>query len=183
MSFSREVAGDEGRCCSGEEIFELCEGSLEPARESAVRSHLRRCPECRGTYSREMSLSAALSGPGGREEPQSHGGSRGVIASSVAMAIPTRSAVSRAVWGVGAAVLLAMALGSLSVYSVQPITLVTDFMAACWGLTSGMSDAAGILLAVSGSTILVALVVGALVDALIAVTLLVVARWWRPRGA
>jgi putative effector of murein hydrolase LrgA (UPF0299 family) len=56
-------------------------------------------------------------------------------------------------------------------------------MAACWGLASGASEAAGILLAVSGSTILVALVVGALVDALIAATLLAVARWWRPRGA
>jgi hypothetical protein len=99
------------------------------------------------------------------------------------MAIPTRSAVHRAVWGVGAAVLLVLALLSLSVYSVWPVTLVADFMAASWGLTFGASEAAGILVAVSGSTILVALIVGALVDTLIAATLLAVARWWRPRGA
>lgn len=168
------------RCCSSEEIFELCEGSLDRDRERTVRSHLRECPECRGLHAREMSLSLALTGNGGRAEA---GSPRGDTASSVAMAIPTRSAVHRAVWGVGAAGLLVLALLSLSMYSVWPVTLVTEFMATSWGLTSGASDAAGILIAVSGSTILVALIVGALVDTLIAATLLAVVRWWRPRGA
>lgn len=170
----------EVRCCSSEEIFELCEGSLDRARERAVRSHLRECPECRRLHAREMSLSSALTGSGGRADGGSTGGD---TASSVAMAIPTRSAIHRAVWGVGAAGLLTLVMLSLSVYSVWPVTLVTEFMAASWGLTSGASDAAGILIAVSGSTILVALIVGALVDTLIAATLLAVARWWRPRGA
>lgn len=168
------------RCCSSEEIFELCEGSLDRARERAVRSHLLGCPECQSLHAREMSLSLALTGNGRRVESGSAGGH---TASSVAMAIPTRSAIHRVVWGVGAAGLLTLALLSLSVYSVWPVTLVTDFMAASWGVTSGASDAAGILIAVSGSTILVALIVGALVDTLIAATLLAVARWWRPRGA
>lgn len=169
----------EARCCSAEEIFELCEGLLEPGHERAVRSHLRRCAVCRRLHEREMSLSAALSGPGGRDS----GGSRGGIACKVAMALPTRSAAARIVWGAGAAALLAAALISLALHSVQPISFVTDFMATLWGLTSGVSDAAGILLVVAGPTILVALVVGAFVDALIAATLLAVARWWRPRGA
>lgn len=168
------------RCCSSEEIFELCEGSLDRAREREVSYHLRECTDCRRLHAREMSLSSALTGSGGRSE----GGHAGDdTASSVTMAIPTRSAIHRAVWGVGAAGLLALTMVSLSVYSVWPVTLAADFMAASWGLTSGASDAAGILVAVSGTTILVALIVGALVDALIAATLLAVARWWRPRGA
>jgi hypothetical protein len=174
------LPGADVRCCSFEEIFELCEGSLERARERAVLTHLRECPECQSLHAREMSLSLALTGNGGRAEA---GSARGDTASSVAMAIPTRSAVHRAVWGVGAAGLLVLALLSLSTYSVWPVTLVTEFMATSWSLTSGASDAAGILIAVSGSTILVALIVGALVDTLIAATLLAVARWWRPRGA
>jgi hypothetical protein len=188
LSFPVELEGGEARCCEAEEIFELCEGSLEPEREREVVSHLRVCPECRGTYRRETSLSAALSGSGrGREEGA--GGATGAnrrrtgTASSVAMAIPTRSAAVRAVWGAGALALLAAALVSISLRSVQPVAFSTDLMAACWGLISGLSDAAAIVLAVSGWTILVALIVGVLADVLIAATLLAVARWWRPRGA
>ena len=174
----REREANDGRCCNEEEIFELCEGSLEPGRERAVRSHLRCCPGCRSLYEREASLSAALSGAGERT-----GSPRGGAARSVAMALPTRSTATRILWGAGAAALLTAALASLAVHSVQPVSYVTHFMGALWGLTSGVSDVAGILLAVSGPTILVALIVGTLVDALIAATLLAVARWWRPRGA
>lgn len=169
----------EARCCSAEEIFEFCEGSLEPGREREIRSHLRRCAACRGLHEREMSLSAALSGAGDGDS----GDSRVRAARKVALALPTRSAAARLVWGAGAAALLAAALLSLALHAVQPISFVTDFMATCWGLTSGVSDAAGILLIVAGPTLFVALIVGAFVDALIAATLLAVARWWRPRGA
>lgn len=168
----------EARCCSAEEIFELCEGSLEPGRERAVREHLRRCSACGKLHEQEMSLSAALSGPGERKDV----GAARSAARKVALALPTRSAAARAVWGAGAAALLVAALFSLALHSVQPISFITDFMATLWGLTSGVSDAAGILLVVAGPTILVALIVGAFVDVLIAATLLAVARWWRPRG-
>ncbi|WP_047864582.1 anti-sigma factor [Rubrobacter aplysinae] len=189
-------SGSEGsgsRCRNAEEIFDLCEGSLEPAHEREVISHLRVCAGCREAYRRENSLTAALSGSGkdgekgsgraGSASGRRPGERRPGTASSVAMAIPTRSAATRAVWGVGAAALLAAALFSLSLRSVGPITFLNDLMAACWGLTSGLSDATGIIFAVSGGTVLVALIVGTLADALIAVTLLAVARWWRPRGA
>lgn len=179
MSPLAEEEREDNRCCSAGEIFEFCEGSLEPGCERAVRSHLRTCAVCRRLQERETSLSAALSGPG----EDVSGGSRSGAARRVAMALPTRSATGRVVWGAGAVALLAAALISLSLHSVQPISFVTDFMATCWGLTSGVSDAAGILLAVSGPTILVALIVGVLMDALIAATLLAVARWWLPRGA
>lgn len=176
----------EDRCCSAEELFEFCEGSLPPDHERAVRSHLRRCEGCHSRYERESSLSLALCSSAGRVRRDVADVSRVTSAGtarSVAMALPTRSAVARLVWGGGAAALLAAALVSLAVYAVRPVSFATDFMAACWGLTSGVADVAGILLAVSGSTILVALLVGAFVDALIAATLLAVARWWRPRGA
>lgn len=168
-------------CCDAEEIFELCEGSLEPARARAVRSHLGECPGCRGLYERETSLSAVLSGArSGKDESP---GGRGGVARGVVLALPTRSTAAKMLWGAGGAALLSAALFSLALHSVQPVSFATHFMAAIWGLTSGVSDAAGILLAVSGSTILVALIVGVLADALIAATLLAVARWWRPRGA
>lgn len=170
----------EAPCCSAEEIFEFCEGGLQSPHEHAVRAHLRHCAACRRLYERELSLSAALCFPG---EEDSGSGRRGGAASKVALALPTRSAAARAVWGSGAAALLALALSSLALHSVQPISFGTDFMATLWGFTSGVSDAAGILLVVAGPTILVALVVGAFVDVLIAATLLAVARWWRPRGA
>lgn len=185
-----ELEVDEARCREAEEIFELCEGSLESGRERALLAHLRGCPECRRIYRQESSLSAVLSNSGKKESKKeavagTYGAERrrGSISSAVAMSIPTRSASARAVWGLGAAALLVAALFSLSLHSVRPITFINDLMAACWGLTSGLSDAAAIILAVSGWTILVTLLVGVFADALIAVTLLAVARWWRPRGA
>lgn len=177
-------AGSEARCCGSEEIFEFCEGTLEPARAREMRDHLRSCSRCRSLYEQEISLSAALSCAESREEERRGEFARARAGASqrVAMALPTRSVAAKVMWGGGAAALLTMALISLSLHSVQPFTFITHFMGVCWGLTSGISDAAGILLTVSGSTILIALAVGALVDALIAATLLIAARWRWQRG-
>lgn len=178
-------ATHDGGCCSAEEIFEYVDGSLESGREREVRDHLRRCGRCDVLRERERSLSAALRAPGLREmgwleEP---GDARGGVSQRVAMALPTRSPYARAMWGGGAAVILVAALISLSSHSAAPLSVVARVMSICWGLTSGLSDAVGVLLAVSGSTILAALVVGALMDVLIAATVIAAARWWRPRGA
>lgn len=171
-----------GGCCTAEEVFEYVDGSLEPGREREVRAHLRRCGRCEELRERERSLSAALRSPGLREmgwlEERGGGASH-----RVAMALPTRSPYAKAMWGGGAALILVAALVSLSLHSVQPFSSLTRFMSLCWGLTSGLSDAAGVILAVSGWTILAALAIGALVDVLIAATVIAAARWWRLRGA
>lgn len=173
-------------CCEQEEIFEFCEGTLQPVHARRVRDHLKQCANCRSLYEQEASLSAALSHPeadrGETSNPKRTSHARPMVSHRVAMALPTRSVIAKVVWGGGAAALLVMALISLSLHSVQPFTFITHFMGICWGLASGISDAADILMAVSGQTILVALVVGALVDALIVATLLVAARWRWPRG-
>lgn len=190
MSGSKEGFSSSARaeskaaCCEPEDIFEFCEGMLDPARARDTRDHLRSCSRCRSLYEQEMSLSAALTSPEAREEerPRRFAHAQAGASRRVAMALPTRSVAAKAMWGGGAAALLGMALISLSLHSVQPFAFITHFMGVCWGLTSGISDAAGIILTVSGSTILVALIVGALVDALIAATLLAVARWRWPRG-
>ena len=173
------------RCCGPEEIFEFCEGTLSLARGREVRDHLKRCSRCRSLYEQEMSLSEALSSPEAREGewPGESGGAQAGVSHRVAMALPTRSVAAKAMWGGGAAMLLGMALISLSLHSVQPYTFITHFMGVCWGLISGISDAAGIVLTVSGSTILIALLVGAFVDVLIAATLVAAARWRWLRGA
>lgn len=175
----------EPSCCGQEEIFEFCEGTLEFARARELRDHLKRCPRCKSVYEQEISLSAALTSPEAREGEWAGetGAARSKVSHRVAMALPTRSAAAKAMWGGGAAALLGMALISLSLHSVQPFTFLTHFMGVCWGLTAGIADAAGVLLTVSGPTILIALVVGSCVDVLIAATLAAVARWRWPRGA
>lgn len=174
----------ESDCCGPEEIFEFCEGMLEPARAREMRDHLRNCSRCRSFYEQEMSLSAALSSPEVREGewPGESGGAQAGVSHRVAMALPTRSVAAKIMWGAGAAALLVMALISLALHAVQPFTFVTHFMGVCWGFISGVSDAAGIILTVSGSTILIALLVGAFMDVLIAATLVVAARWRWLRG-
>lgn len=183
FSKSGELAVEPG-CCGPEEIFEFCEGMLEPARAREMRDHLRGCSRCRRLYEQEMSLSEALSSPEIREGewPGESGGAQAGVSHRVAMALPTRSAAAKIMWGAGAAALFMMALISLSLHAVQPFTFITHFMGVCWGFVSGVSDAAGIILTVSGSTILIALLVGAFMDVLIAATLVVAARWRWLRG-
>lgn len=181
---SAEAAVGSG-CCGPEEIFEFCEGTLEPVHAREMRNHLRSCSRCRRLYEQEMSLSEALSSPEIREGewPGESGGTQAGVSHRVAMALPTRSVAAKIMWGTGAAALLVMALISLSLHAVQPFTFITHFMGVCWGFISGISDAAGIILTVSGSTILIALLVGAFMDVLIAATLVAAARWRWLRGA
>ncbi len=99
------------------------------------------------------------------------------------MALPTRSAKVRVLWGLLASALLAAALVSLEFKGTEPVILVMDVLEACWGLVAGSADMARAIFATAGSIILLALALGALVDILIALAVLSLSRGRRAREA
>lgn len=162
--------GDHGRGCDRELIFELADRTLEPEREREVRTHLARCPGCRGTYQRDVDLNAYLSCMALSEAPM-HSVCRGV-----AMALPTRTVKARIFWAVLALGLILSSFLALFLNGVNPITAAASILRIFWSLIFGLSEAAQTFLSLAGPVILVALAVGAAVDLLIAVAVLAVAR-------
>ncbi len=163
--------------CNPEKIFELADGSLETGQEPQVRGHLASCPGCRELYERELDLNAFLNSLDfSRVCPRS-------VCQGVAMALPTRPAKVRILWGLLASALLAAALVSLELNGTEPVILAMSILGACWGLVVGSADVARAIFAAAGTTILLALALGALTDVLIALAVVSVSRGRRAREA
>jgi hypothetical protein len=132
--------------CDPEKVFELADGGLN----------------IRELYERERDLSVFLSS---LDFSRLHSRS---VCESVAMALPTRSLGARILWGLFAGVLLVAAFVSLELNGTEPVILAMSILSACWALISGSVEAARVVFANAGTTILLALALGALVDALLA---------------
>ena len=158
------------RRCDPEAIFELADGALGPEREREMRSHLRGCPGCRDLYEKELNLSAVLETLN-FAEPSSQSVSRGV-----AMALPTRPLKTRFLWGALALALLLAASLALSLDGTNPAVFALNALDVFWGFVSGFTDLINIVFLATGSVLLGALAVGALLDLLIAATVLVLTR-------
>lgn len=168
----------QGPCgCDPEKVFELADGNLDSGQERKVRGHLASCPGCLELYERELDLNAFLS-----SLDFSRMRSRSVC-QSVAMALPTRPASTRVLWGLLASALLVAALVSLELHGTEPVILTMSILGACWGLVAGSADVARAILAAAGTTILLALALGALMDVLIALAIFSVSRGRRAREA
>ncbi len=154
------------RGCDPEKVFELADRdaaeSLDAREEWEVRDHLARCGECRELYERELDLSAFLG-----SLDFSRASSRSVHR-GVAMALPTRSAGGRIIWGLLAAVLLVTALASLEFEATQPVMLAMGILSAFWALISSSVEVVTAIVDAAGLTILLLLVLGGLADVLIA---------------
>jgi len=171
------TCGQDPYGCDPEKVFELADGSLDTGQESEVRGHLSSCPGCRELYERELDLNAFLN-----SLDFSRVRSRSVCP-VVAMALPTRTARVRVLWGLLASALLVAALVSLELNGTEPVILVMSILGACWGLVEGSADVARAVFAAAGTTILLALGLGALMDVLIALALVSVSRGRRAREA
>jgi predicted anti-sigma-YlaC factor YlaD len=172
------MCGQEDPCgCDPEKVFELADGSLDTGQEREVRGHLSSCPGCRELYERELELNAFLNSfdfP--RERSRS-------VCPVVAMALPTRPIRVRILWGLLASALLVAALVSLELNGTEPVILVMSVLGACWGLLEGSADVARAVFAAAGTTFLLALGLGALMDILIALAVVSVSRGRRAREA
>jgi hypothetical protein len=167
-----------GGCgCDPEKVFELADGGLDLEQEWGTRAHLASCPGCRELYERELDLNAFLC-----SLDFSRIGSRSVC-QGVAMALPTRSARVRVLWSLLASVLLVAALISLELNGTDPVFLTMSILGACWDLVAGSADVARAVFVAAGPTILLVLALGALVDILIALTVVSVSRGRRAREA
>lgn len=154
--------------CDPEKVFELADGALNIEQEREVRKHLASCPGCRELYERERDLSAFLCS---LDFSRMHSRS---VCQSVAMALPTRSLGARVLWGLLAGVLLVAALVSLELNGTEPVILAMSILSACWGLIVGSTEVTRAVFAAAGPTILLALILGALADVLIALTVVFV---------
>ncbi len=156
--------------CDPETIFELADGALGPEREREIRAHLRGCPGCRDLYEEELNLNAFL---GALEfaEPPSQSVCRGV-----AMALPTRPLKVRFLWAALALALLLAASLALSLDGTNPAVFAVNALDVFWGLVSGFADVISAVFVATGTVILGALAVGALLDLLIAATVLLLTR-------
>jgi hypothetical protein len=159
-----------GPLCDQEAIFELADGALGADREREVRAHLRGCPECRNLYEKELNLNTLLETLE-LAEPHSHSVCRGV-----AMALPTRPLRARFLWAALAFALLLVASVALSLDGTNPAVFAVNALDVFWGLVSGFADLIGIIFIATGTVLLGALIVGALVDLLIAATVIVLTR-------
>lgn len=163
--------------CDHELVFELADGGLDAETAAPLREHLEECAECRELYEHELDLNSYLASVD-FPEPRSCSVHRGV-----AMALPTRALSARLLWAALAATLLALALVYLELNGAEPLILAAGILAAGWGLVLGSADVAQTLLAAAGSTIMFVLVVGAIVDLLIALAFVSVHRRRRAREA
>jgi predicted anti-sigma-YlaC factor YlaD len=153
-----------GRRCDPEAVFELADGALGPERMREARAHLDACPDCRKLYEKEMELNALL---GSLEfaEPRS-------VCPAVAMELPTRPLKARLLWAALALVLLLFASLALNLHGINPAALAVSALGVFWSVVSGFADVVQAVLAVAGPVLLVALLVGALLDLLLAAALL-----------
>ena len=154
--------------CDPEKVFELADGGLSIDQEREVREHLVSCTGCRELYERERDLSAFLCS---LDFSRMHSRS---VCQSVAMALPTRSLGARVLWGLLAGALLVAALVSLELNGTEPVILAMSVLSACWGLIVGSIEVTRAVFAAAGTTILLALALGALADVLIALTVVFV---------
>ncbi|MBA2692032.1 MAG: zf-HC2 domain-containing protein [Rubrobacter sp.] len=152
----------EGKCCDPEAVFELVDGALGPNRRRELFSHLEGCPGCREHYEWEKALSESLcsAGEDAFEAPS--------VCREVAMALPTRSVRMRFLWAVLALGILLSAGVALSLDGMSPFVMASGPLEALWSVSSGFADIAAMMLAFAGPVILVALVVGAALDILLA---------------
>ena len=162
------------RRCDPQVIFELADGALGPERAREVRDHIQACPGCRELYDREKELNSAL-------DSLEFAESRSVCP-NVVMALPTRPLKTRLLWTALAVGLLLVASLALSLEGTAPAVLAANVLGVFWGVVSGFAGAAQTVLVAAGPVILVALVVGALLDLSLAAALLWTTRR-RPRAA
>ena len=167
-----------GPGCDHERVFELADGGLEGEAAREVRSHLERCPPCRELYEREVNLTSHLRSLDFSEQLRSCSVHRGV-----AMALPTRSPISRLLWAALAAALLLVALVYLEVNGTELVILAASVLTACWSFASGSADVVRAVLAAAGPTVLLVLGIGAVVDLLVAAAFVTVNRGRRAREA
>ena len=159
-----------GQVCDPEAIFELADCALGAERESEIRAHLRGCPGCRDLYEKELNLNAFLETLE-FAEPTSQSVSQGVV-----MALPTRPVKTRFLWGDLALALLLVASLALSLDGTNPAVFAVNALDLFWGLVSGFADVIDVVFIATGTMLLGALDVGALIDLLIAATVLVLTR-------
>ena len=152
------------RHCDPQAIFELTDDALGPERAREMRDHLESCPGCRELYEKELELNAVL-GSMELSEPRS-------VCQGVAMALPTRPLKARLLWAVLALALLLAASLASSLDGTHPAVFVVNALGVFWGVVSGFAYVAMTLLVAAGPILLVALVVGALLDLLLAAVLL-----------
>jgi hypothetical protein len=164
--------------CDPEKVFELAEGNLETDQEREVREHLASCAGCQERYERELDLNAYLSSLDVSRLCSSRS-----VCQGVAMVLPTRPAKVRIMWGLLASALLVAALVSLELNGTEPVTLAMSALGTCWGLVAGSAHVARAVFAAAGTTILLALALGALTDVLIALAVVSVSRGRRAREA
>jgi predicted anti-sigma-YlaC factor YlaD len=129
-----------------------------------VRAHLEACPGCRKLFEREQELNAAL-------DSLEFAESRSVCP-SVVMALPTRPIKTRLLWTALALALLLVASLALSLDGTHPALFAMNALGVFWGLVSGFADVAQTVLVAAAPIIFVALVVGALLDLVLAAALL-----------
>lgn len=158
------------RGCDPEAIFELADGGLGTRREREVRAHLRGCPECRDLYEKELNLNAFLDTLE-FAELRSRSVCRGV-----AMALPTRPLKARLLWAALALALLLAASLALSLDGTNPAVFAMNALNLFWGLVSGFEDVVRTMFVATGTALMIALGVGALLDLLIAATVLALTR-------
>ncbi len=156
--------------CDPEVIFELADCALGPEREREIRAHLRGCPGCRDLYERELNLNALLDTLE-FAEPTSQSVSQGVV-----MALPTRPVKTRFLWGALALALLLVASLALSLDGTNPAVFAVNALDVFWGLVSGFADVIDAVFIATGTMLLGALAVGALLDLIIAATVLALTR-------
>ena len=163
--------------CDHEMVFHLADGGLEGEAAREVRSHLRHCRRCHELYEHEVRLNAYLIS---LDFPASRSCS---VHRAVAMALPTRSAVSRLLWAALAGTSLVLAVVHMELNGTEPVMMVMSLLAACWGFVSGSADVVRAVLAAAGPTLLLVLGFGALVDLVIAIAAYYVAVSRRAREA
>ncbi len=146
------------RRCDPEAIFELADGvsSSRCARETLA--HLDVCPACREVYEREVELGAFL-----RTADLSEPRARSVCA-LVAIALPTRPLKARLLWASLALVLLLLAFVALSLEGTNPLVFGSNALGTFWGVLAGLTDLVRTMLVAAAPILLLALVVGALLD-------------------
>jgi hypothetical protein len=143
-------------------VFELADGQAAGRKAGAVRLHLEGCSGCRELYEREVGLNEQL---GDFDGCPVSGRS---VSRMVAMALPTRTARSRAVWAMLAVALSLSALLALEVSGSSPTILLFDTAAWSSGALSGLWDVGRITFAVVGRWVVIALIVGLTLDLIIA---------------
>jgi anti-sigma factor RsiW len=160
--------GERRRSCEPEAIFELAEGVLDAEREREVLAHLAACPGCRGSYERELSLSASLGALRSASPPC------GSVCRGVAMALPTRPLKARLLWTTLALALLFAAVLALSLDGTIPAVHAVNAVDLIWGYVSASADLTRVVFFAAGPTLLFALAVGAVLDLCIAAAVLLV---------